>query len=363
MRPDPFLWYRQWLDLVTDGISPWIYGPLITLVWLFVLQLVKKFLLGHLHRIAHLTHSKWIEALLRSISLPLAIVIWGSAFALLGKLIPLPKKWAWLIAIVFQSSLVLALVLAVDRFVKRLIEIYSAHAEGLRLSPGFLKTIARVVVIGLGALIFLDLAGVPITPLLASVGIGSLAVALGLQNTLENFFAGLQIMADKSIREGDFVKLESGDEGYVTEIGWRSTRVRMLPDNTIIIPNRELGNCTVLNYHLPTKQLAVLVPLGVSYTSDLEKVERVTVDVAREVMKQVKGAVPDFDPFIRFHTFGESSINFTVILRAQEFVDQHLVKHEFVKALHKRYREEGIVIPYPLRTLDIPRETLELLRK
>jgi len=102
---------------------------------------------------------------------------------------------------------------------------------------------------------------------------------------------------------------------------------------------------------MPDKELAVLVNLGVSYSSDLNKVERVTIEVAREVMKAVSGGVPDFDPFIRYHTFGDFSINFTVIMRAKEFKDQYLIKHEFIKKLHQRYIKEGIEIPFPIRTI------------
>jgi small-conductance mechanosensitive channel len=125
----------------------------------------------------------------------------------------------------------------------------------------------------------------------------------------------------------------------------------MLPNNTVLVPNAKLAQAIVINYHLPDKELAVLVNVGVDYESDLEQVERVTCDVARDVMRTVPGGVPQFEPFIRYHTFGESSIDFTVILRASEFVDQYLVKHEFVKRLHQRYRHEGIAIPFPIRTL------------
>ena len=102
--------------------------------------------------------------------------------------------------------------------------------------------------------------------------------------------------------------------------------------------------------------MAVLVQVGVHYDSDLEKVEKVTIEVAKEVMREVKGGVPEFEPFIRYHTFGDFSINFTVILRAKEYTDQYLVKHEFIKRLHKRYKEEGIVIPYPIRAINYTQE-------
>ncbi|NQT94813.1 MAG: mechanosensitive ion channel family protein, partial [Candidatus Omnitrophica bacterium] len=140
-------------------------------------------------------------------------------------------------------------------------------------------------------------------------------------------------------------------EGYVTQIGWRSVKIRMLPNNTVVIPNSKLVNSVLTNYYYPEKELAVLVQVGVHYNSDLEHVERVTIEVGKEVLKTIKGGVPEFKPFIRYHTFNDFSIDFTVILRAKEFVDNYMIKHEFIKALHKRYKEEGIEIPFPIRTV------------
>jgi small-conductance mechanosensitive channel len=214
----------------------------------------------------------------------------------------------------------------------------------------------RIVVLGLGLLILLDSFGVSITPIIASLGVGSLAVALALQPTLENFFAGVQLVIDKPIQVGQFIKLDSGEEGYVHKIGWRSTWVRMLPNNVVVMPNKVLINSKILNYYYPQQDLAVLVQVGVHYDSDLEHVERVTIEVGEEVMKTVQGGVPEFKPFIRYHTFADFSINFTVILRAKEFVDNYLVKHEFIKRLHKRYAKEGIVIPFPIRAINYGQE-------
>ncbi|MEO0166823.1 MAG: mechanosensitive ion channel family protein, partial [candidate division WOR-3 bacterium] len=89
--------------------------------------------------------------------------------------------------------------------------------------------------------------------------------------------------------------------------------------------------------------------VGVSYDSDLEKVEKVVIEVAKETLREVPGGVKDFEPFIRYHTFGEFSIQFTVILRVEEFASQFIIKHEFVKRLHKRFKQENIIIPYPIR--------------
>jgi len=210
--------------------------------------------------------------------------------------------------------------------------------------------------LAIGLLIILDSFGISITPILASLGIGSLAVALALQPTLENLFSGAQLIVDKPVELGQFIRLESGEEGYVEKIGWRSTWVRMLPNNMIIIPNKTIVNSKLLNYHYPSKETAVLVETGVHYNSDLTAVEKITVEVAKEIMKTIPGGVPEFEPFIRFHTLGDYSINFTVVLRAKEFTDSYLIKHEFIKCLHQRYKKEGIVIPYPIHAINTDQE-------
>jgi small-conductance mechanosensitive channel len=213
------------------------------------------------------------------------------------------------------------------------------------------RNIAWTLIVVLGLLVVLNGLGLSITPMLTALGVGGLAVALALQEPLANFFAGLFITLAGQIRVGDYVKLDSGQEGYVVDFSWRSTRLRMLANNLVVVPNAKLAQAIVVNHHLPSQDLAVLVDVGVDYASDLGHVERVVMEVGREVMTQVAGGVPEFEPFIRYHTFGDSSISFTVILRAREFVDQYLVKHELVKRLHTRFAQEGIVIPFPIRTI------------
>jgi small-conductance mechanosensitive channel len=251
---------------------------------------------------------------------------------------------------VFSVTLVLA------NLATRLIKIHSSRLETAMPVTSLTQNIARIIVFGIGILIILSSLGISITPILATLGVGGLAVALALQDTFSNFFAGFHIIAARQIKVGDYVKLDSGEEGYVVDITWRTTKIRMLPNNVVLIPNERLTKAIVTNYYLPDREMAVLVNLGVHYNSDLEKVEKVTCEVAKEVMKTVPGGVPDFQPFIRFDTFGDSSIGFTAVLRAKEFVDQYLIKHEFVKRLHERYAKEGIVIPYPIRAINYEQE-------
>jgi small-conductance mechanosensitive channel len=232
----------------------------------------------------------------------------------------------------------------------------AVDAYGAVLLPALpVSSLTRNIAWGLvaltGLLVILNHLGLSIAPMLTALGVGGLAVALALQEPLANFFAGVFLTLAGQIRVGDYVKLDSGEEGYVLDFGWRSTRLRMLANNLVVVPNAKLAQAIVVNHHLPSEELAVLVGVGVDYASDLEHVERVAMEVGREVMGEVKGGVAEFQPFIRYHTFGESSIDFTVILRAKEFTDQYLVKHEFVKRLHRRFDEEGIAIPFPIRTI------------
>ena len=185
-------------------------------------------------------------------------------------------------------AVVLAGVLFVDALVKALLRRASIKAAYLKSSAGIVQTAARGVIVLIALLIVLDTAGVSITPLIASLGVGSLAVALALQSPLANFFAGIQILADKPIEVGHYIKLDSGEEGYVTKVGWRSTTIRALRNNLIVIPNAKLMDTVITNYYMPAKELSILMQVGVHYDSDLEQVERVlTLSRVQKVRKAI----------------------------------------------------------------------------
>jgi small-conductance mechanosensitive channel len=272
-------------------------------------------------------------------------------------LVALPQSISQLVSQLLLSVLIITVTLWLAGLGVRLL-VFAAErrADGPLPATGVAKNVLRIVIIVLGAVVLLGTLGVSIAPILTTIGIGGLAVALGLQETLSNLFAGMHVTLARNVRVGDFIRLETGEEGTIEDIGWRATRVRLLPNNVVLIPNGRLAQSVVTNYDLPSRDLAVLLPLGVHYASDLAHVERVTCEVARGVMKDVPEGVADFEPFIRFHTFGASSIDFTLIARARSFQDSYLVKHELVKRIHARYAQEGIVIPFPIRALNLEQE-------
>ncbi len=219
-------------------------------------------------------------------------------------------------------------------------------------TPYIISSATSIVIYFIAFLIVLDHFNVEITPLIATLGIGGLAIGLALQNTLSNFFAGIHIISDRPINIGDFIEIpDSNVSGYVENIGWRSTKIKTLPSTIVVVPNSKLAESVIINDSLPQEEMAALVQCGVSYKSDLKKVEKITIEVAKKIQKTVQGAVKDFEPFIRYHTFGDSNINFTIILRVEKFVDKYLVKHEFIKALKERYDKENIEISWPVRKI------------
>ncbi len=328
--------------------------PVFYLLWVSVLLIIKKIIFSKVRKFADKTVTRLDDIFLNALDLPLTLFIFASGIFVLENIFEfgLERDLLKFVDVAFKGTTIIAVILFFDRLLRGLLEYYSERVKILKDSGGMLHVVIRAVVMGLGLLILLDSFGVSITPILASLGIGSLAIALALQPALENFFAGIQVMIDKPIKVGQFIKLESGEEGYVHKIGWRSIWVRMLPNNMVVMSNKTFVNSKIINYYYPETEMALLVQVGVHYDSDLEHVEKVTIEVGEDVLKTIEGGVPEFKTFIRYHTFNDFSIDFTVILRVKEFVDNYLVKHEFIKCLHKRFKEEGINIPYPIRTLD-----------
>jgi len=339
---------------IGDLGSPWILAPAALALWIAALLVLKTIVLGAMRRVAARTRWTWDDIVVRALSAPLAIAIVASGLLVFGRILPLTPEWDRAFDVLLAGAIVLALVLFADRMARGLLDRLATGSSALEGARGLIQTAARALIIGLGLLIFLDSIGISITPVLASLGVGSLAVALALQDTLANLFAGIYIVADKPVESGHFVRLESGEEGFVTRVGWRNTWIRMPANNVVVVPNARLAGSVIINYNLPERELAVPVEAAVRYDSDLDHVEKVTLEVAREAARAAPGGVPGFEPTLAFHTFGESGVRFTVTLRAADITAAPRVRHEFAKRLVARYRREGIAVPYPVRTLDLP---------
>ena len=334
----------------TDMIR-WGIGIGAALVVWFVGWLVQRYGLARLAKLLHKTPTDLDDAVLQSIRPHISI--W---FLLLGvwagaRYVGLSAEHLKYVDDAVQVGFIATGTLASATFLVRLVATRAGTIPGTVPATTLIQNAIRMVVIALGALMVATNLGFAITPILTALGVGSLAVALALQPTLSNLFAGFYVTLAQQVRVGDYVELESGQQGFVADIGWRSTTIRELPNNMIIVPNARIAEIIVKNYSLPSNEQSALVQVGVAYGSDLAQVEQATIEVAKEVLRSVEGGVGEFEPFIRYHTFGDSSINFSVILRVKQFPDRYLVSHEFVKRLHRRYAAMGIEIPFPQRVI------------
>jgi small-conductance mechanosensitive channel len=252
---------------------------------------------------------------------------------------------------------ILSFTLVAARLASTLIRHYGNTISSAMPVTSLTQNLASIVVITIGLLILLNTLGISITPILTALGVGGLAVALALQDTLANLFAGFYISLAGQVRAGDYVKLDTGEEGYVTDISWRSTTLRVLANNLVVVPNAKLAQAIVTNYNLPERRMSLLIPVGVSYDSDPDLVEKILVEEATLGAAEIPGLLAEPAPFVRFIPgFGDSSLNFTLICQVGEFVDQYLAQHELRKRIFRRFRKEGIEIPFPIRTLYIRRD-------
>jgi small-conductance mechanosensitive channel len=250
-----------------------------------------------------------------------------------------------IVAVAHQALLVstiLVITVVMMRFAADLVELYSRRVGGVFVSTSIFANLTRFVVFLIGLLMALQSLGISIAPILTALGVGGLAVALALQDTLSNLFSGIHVIASKQIRPGDYVKLNTGEEGYVTDIAWRYTTVKGNSNNMIIVPNSKLASAIVTNYYFPEKEMFVTVPVVVSCDSNLEDIERIALEVAAEVVEETPGGVRSFSPIVRFQKLGQFGVSLNVVFKVEEFNDQFSIRHEFIRRFHRQARVQGV---------------------
>lgn len=265
--------------------------------------------------------------------------------------LPLDKSVIQILDVISVVIILLTATIVAGRIAAGFVTNYTRRNNGLLPATSLFSNITKVIVFIIGGLIILQFVGISITPILTALGVGGLAVALALQDTLSNLFSGLNIIASKQIKPGDFIKLDNQEEGLVTDITWRYTTIKAMPNNRIIVPNFKLASAIITNYNLPQEDLTVSIPVSVSYSSNLEFVEKVTLDVATSIQQTLEGAVKEHEPTLNFKEFGPSGIHFSVALRAKDFNAQFHLKHHFIKRLHEEYSKNNIEIPYQTITV------------
>jgi small-conductance mechanosensitive channel len=216
-----------------------------------------------------------------------------------------------------------------------------------------MDNVLTVVLLALGAFWLFELWQINVTPLLASAGIVTAAVALASKDTLANFFGGVSIFMDRPYRLGDYIILESGERGEVVGIGVRSTRLLTRDDVLITVPNAVMANAKIINESGMVPRYRVRAAVGVAYDSDLDAVERELL-AALENVAEVLAEPP---PRVRFRAFGDSALQYELLAWVQQPADRGRVLHEINRNIHRRLAAAGIEIPFPQRVVHLPGPT------
>lgn len=239
------------------------------------------------------------------------------------------------------------------RLMALVVETFGKTHDRKIVQSGMLSLVHIVMKIVLLALAgyFLFLAwNIDVTAWLASAGIVGLALSFAAKDTLSNLFAGVSIIMDAPYKLGDFIIIESGERGVVTNIGLRSTRILTRDDIEITVPNGIIGNGKIINEAGgPPSQHRIRVAVGVAYGSDVDEVIEVLSSVANTMPEILKNP----EPRVRFRVFGASSLDFELLCWIAKPVDRGRITHELNCAVYKALNENKIVIPFPQRDLHV----------
>jgi len=318
------------------------------------LLLARSLLFGLLHRVTRRTETRLDDLLVAGLRFPSLFLVGVIATYIGIRLTDLPASWFDYATKGMHLSIILAITISLANVSDRMLAYFLKQAELPISVTSLLLGVVKAVVYILGILIMLNYLGISIAPIITALGVGGLAMALALQDTLSNLFAGMHIMAEQTVRVGDFIRLETGQEGYVEDISWRTTRIRMLPNNMVIMPNNKLSQSVLTNYHLPVPEMVLQVPVSVGYASDPDVVERVLLEEARQAASEVPGLLAEPAPQVRLLPgFGDSSLNFSLLCSIREMGDQNPVLAALNLRILKRFRKEGIEFPYPTRTIHL----------
>lgn len=338
-------------------ISPPLAIFIFVIIWVAMSLLVSRIFKTYIQQWAAKSNVSFEKLLVEALHGPLLILLLLIGGRVVLDAMELTAKMARFATVGVSLATAFILVYAAVKFYHGVLMEYGQRYEPIKPSLGILNLLGKALIIIIGLLITLDSLSISITPLLTTLGIGGLAVALAFKDTLANFFAGLYILADRPIREGDYIKLEGGPEGYVEGVGWRSTRIRTLPNNIVVIPNSKVSESIITNYFLPERRMALLLNIAVSYGSDSRRVEKILLEEATQASSELEGLLADPPPIVRFIPgFGESALNFTLICQVREFVDQYSVQHELRHRLFERFKKEQIEIPFPQRTVHLRKD-------
>ncbi len=342
----------DYLDLVKSSV--WLQRLMVVIAYAFLARLCDLFVRRVLVRLTSKTKMSMDDRIVEFFHSPLIWTVFAIGILHALSMPPsLTPPWNTALPNLVKTMVIVVWGVATFRLFNRiadrkLVEVVSRGKIGDDLYHLFYN-LARVLLVAAGILWVLAVWKVNLTPMFASAGIVGIAVALAAKDTLANFFGGISIFVDRTYKVGDYIIVDNSDRGEVVEIGIRSTRIKTRDDVLITIPNSILAGAKIINESAPQPRFRIRVPVGVAYESDLEKVEKVLLDVARSNPAVVQEPAPR----VRLRAFADFSVNFELLCWLEDPRLKGLETHNLLKAVFNAFREENITIPFPQRDIHL----------
>jgi small-conductance mechanosensitive channel len=332
-------------------MNTWFIPAIIVFIGIVLGMIFKQVVYTRLKKAALTSEWEGDDIILHAVESQIVLWFFWAALSLALRDVEIAEPFGLYVSNFLIIILMASITHAAAKLIVGLLNLWSKKQGGGFPSTIMFTNFVWITVYSIGLLVILDALDISIAPMLTALGIGGLAVSLALKDTLTDVFAGLHILLSKKVQPGDFVSLDSGEMGYIQNITWRNTKMLERTNNIIHIPNTKLSKAIIKNYDSGESSFSVKIPVGVGYDSDLDVVERVVMEVANDLHQYMDELNKQSTPSFKFRGFGQSSIDFMVYFRGNKYGDQNPIIHEFVKKLHKRFNEEGIEIPFPMRTV------------
>lgn len=342
---------QQLAELI--GPNVYLQAAIIAAVFILAGKIADWIISGIIGRIANRSTNSFDDQLVSLVHRPvfLSFVLLGLGLA--ARRMGLPAAPLFITVGILQTIAIFVWYSTLSHLLALVVRALSSKSDTKILQTGMMSLIHNVMKVVLVALTgyFLFLAwDINVTAWLASAGIVGLALSFAAKDTLSNLFAGVSIIMDAPYKAGDFIILETGERGVVTDIGLRSTRILTRDDIEITVPNGVIGNGKIINEAGgPSERHRIRIAVGVAYGSDIDHVIATLEKVAAENVD----VVADPEPRVRFRMFGDSSLNFELLGWIAQPVDRGRVTHELNCAVYKAFAESGIQIPFPQRDLHV----------
>ncbi len=319
----------------------------LVLFWILVSRIFQIIVEKIIVKITVKTKTDLDDKILNAIDKPLFFILAMFGFLIGLEYINASKNFV----LIIYTLIIIALGLAVLRVINLLVsELFSKTSLKKDKEDPLISLLTKMISVAgwiILGLFILTIWGVQIGPFLAGVGVAGLAVSFALQKSLEDIFGGIALTLDKNFKIGDPIELDDGTSGKVKDIGLRSTKILNWDGETVIVPNSKLAGMKFTNFKLPTPQVRGKIPFGVAYGSDVEKVKKIALKVAKSHEKVLE----DPEPFIIFDKMNDSSIDFTLYFYVKTVDDRFSTTHELIQKLYLELGKNGIEIPYPTRTV------------